>query len=319
MLTLDSMLSLGLQPLTVVLALASGDLSSPVDPSPIVGGEPVTAGAHPEVVFIRRGAFRCTGTLLTPNFVFTAAHCFGDGSVDPSGLQVLRGDSEDAPDEVLEVADYGMHPDFCNPIDDSECAQRQDIADFAWIRLQTDASIAADDLPVVVTDEALHHELVRTGAPLRLVGYGEDESGQIGLKRQVDVTLTSFTPSGHELVAGSNGKDSCQGDSGGPAYAVMDDGRMALVGVLSRGGECGEGGVYGATLAGLCWARDDSGIDVGLGGCGDCSCVDLTPRAEEDEGCGGCRSSGQQGGWGALALMLLVLGRRRLAPTVRPR
>src|SRR5690348_10331128 len=43
--------------------------------NPIIGGTPATTGEFPTVVAIEVGQGLCTGTLLTKDWVLTAAHC----------------------------------------------------------------------------------------------------------------------------------------------------------------------------------------------------------------------------------------------------
>src|SRR5262249_38644517 len=44
-------------------------------PAPILGGQPATVGQYPTVVAIEVGGGLCTGTLITKDWVLTAAHC----------------------------------------------------------------------------------------------------------------------------------------------------------------------------------------------------------------------------------------------------
>jgi hypothetical protein len=130
---------------------------------------------------------------------------------------------------------------------------------------------------------------MQVGSELVFAGFGEDEEGVVGVKREVLATLTSFNESGREFRAGGDGNDTCLGDSGGPALVALANGEWRLAGVISRGGECGLGGIYGVPLPELCWLRDESGVDLLPGGCEQCDCVTLTGESIDD-GCG-CEAS----------------------------
>ena len=149
------------------------------------------------------------------------------------------------------------------------------------------------------------------------MGYGLDETGASGIKRTVDSEITGYLAGGREFSAGKDGKDSCQGDSGGPALVFDADGAPLLAGVLSRGYECGDGGIYGNPYTAACWLKAETGVAL-VTGCAACDCVDLSTHLTED-GCGceirpGLASTGS-GAMGTGLLVLLVGGlRRRRAP-----
>ncbi|KIG15058.1 Permease of the drug/metabolite transporter (DMT) superfamily protein [Enhygromyxa salina] len=249
----------------------------PLDPL-IYGGDPVVPGAWPAVVSVQTNKL-CTGTLVAPNLVLTAAHCF-----DPAPLGEIRvsfGDDRLSGVQIMS-SEWGSHPDFCLP---SECGE--DLHDFAWVRLPGDMPLE----PILpITNQAEFDELMQVGHEAVFVGFGEDEAGVVGIKREVTASVTGFNESGREFRAGGDGNDTCLGDSGGPALIQLATGDWRLAGVISRGGECGLGGIYGVPLPELCWLRDDSGVDLLPSGCDQCDCVALAGE-RADDGCG-CEISG---------------------------
>jgi hypothetical protein len=277
---------------------SGGGLTREQGGAPIVGGDPVTPGEWPAVVGVNTGQI-CSGTLVAPNLVLTAAHCF-----DPEPTQAVRvffGDDMFT-GQVVISDDWGRHPDYCPP---TECGD--DLRDFAWVRLPMPASVE----PILpITQQAEFDERMRVGAPMTVVGFGQDDNAVAGVKREVEVALTGFSDSGREFWAGGDGKDSCSGDSGGPALVQLDTGAWRLAGVTSRGAACGEGGVYGVPLPELCWLRDSSGVDLLPAGCETCDCVVLAGERDE-AGCACELAPMSRSTWAWIALLLLGIGGAR--------
>jgi hypothetical protein len=248
--------------------------------------------------------------LVAPDLVLTAAHCF-----DPAPNAAVRISFGDALDggQVIAASEWQRHPDFCLPADCTD-----DLHDFAWVRLATPVDASAVPPIVPITNQVEFDEVMRVGQPLQFIGYGQDDDMQLGVKREVEASLTGFDTSGREFRAGGDGKDTCYGDSGGPALVQLGSGAWRLAGVISRGGECGHGGIYGVPLPELCWLRDSSGVDLLPNGCETCDCVALVGEAT-DEGCGcslgpgragaaGTGAGGDGRGWAGLAWGLVLAG-----------
>jgi hypothetical protein len=73
---------------------------------------------------------------------------------------------------------------------------------------------------------------VPDGKAVRMVGFGVDENGNSGVKKQTAQVIEAVTT--HLLYFDQrNGRGVCQGDSGGPVFATGTDGVERVVGVAS--------------------------------------------------------------------------------------
>lgn len=179
-----------------------------------------------QIECMRGGAPHCTGTLIAPDVVITAAHCVRDTA--PEFLGVLLGPTSNAgtgtvgkglEGSFFRVRAMRVHPSF----DPSTLAN-----DAALLRLDGAASVT----PALRSTRALDASLV--GATLRVVGYGaaERDAGFPDRKREGTVRVTSVDAT--QLAFAPAPSMTCSGDSGGPVFAKFD-GVEYLVGITSRG------------------------------------------------------------------------------------
>ncbi|GEM_PF-848222 len=276
-------------------------------PPGIVGGAPASPQDWPGVgAIVQGGSILCTGTLIHPRILLTAAHCT-KGITDPSSLQVHFGStiaSEEGRADVS-VVKAVSHPDFCG-------VPEEDCSDFGYLLFSK--PLSGVEVVRVLATQAQYDLQVAVGSKVTLVGYGLDDDGASGAKRQVEAEITLRSTTGVAFGAGGDGLDSCSGDSGGPALVMDGAGQWALGGVLSYGSAiCGDGGVYGVPQRALCWLSEDSGIDLRPSGCEGCDCIDLAERLA-DGGCDCALGPGAGAGWtlfGLVSLFLFGAVRRR--------
>lgn len=262
------------------LLASTPGLATPPQPQHIIGGERSVRGDFDGVVAIVAGQGLCTGTVVSDSLVLTAGHCLTEVS-SPDSIQVFYGEEIDGGNAVA-VSDFGVHPEFCR-----DC--ENDIFDYGYVVISGTFTVPGGFL-LPITDQEEWDATVAAGSDVTLVGFGEDPdaanaSASLGVKRQVETRIRKYSPEGLEFFAGGEGRDSCQGDSGGPAFVRLEDGSWRLAGITSRGSDpCGEGGFYGTPYPALAWVRAQTEVDLCGEGCGECDCLDTTPKPA-DEGC----------------------------------
>jgi trypsin len=264
-----------LRTLLATLAVTAG-LAAPAQA--VVGGHDASPGEYPYVahILIDR-AFQCTGTLVTPTHVVTAAHC---GSLVPGGVaNVPIGQ----PGQLIEVS-LGAHRTPSASLTggyqsegEKHVAKSVSVAP-GWAGLgsvSSDVSVIALPTPSanapVKIASAAERSLWTAGTMATIAGYGVTESDgdqpEFLQEAQVPITADAVTAEAYPyLVDGvdplfggfesrtqvgagfpEGGVDTCQGDSGGPLLVPAGT-ELRLVGDTSYGNGCAEPGfpgVYG--------------------------------------------------------------------------
>jgi putative cell wall-binding protein/V8-like Glu-specific endopeptidase len=213
----------------------------------VIGGRVVTSEPWQSTVYISTDAFACTGSLIAPTWVLTAAHCIDDeadiygGAVDPRQA-TWRGSAEGI-----------AHPGY----EDEGFTH-----DVGLYRLDEPHPASLPEIEVAEVDDT---DLWRVGDPVEVYGWGIDESGRpssVLRTASLDVwparNCEQVTPDEFDesamLCLFRRSVSTCSGDSGGPV--VRDrGGRRVLVGVTSWGPESCDWFAVAAGGVGLSWVH----------------------------------------------------------------
>lgn len=204
----------------------------------VVGGQPADGAlsARTAMIVSTRGA-SCTGVVLAPSVLLTAAHC-----VQPAGNYAVVV-FESAGPRLIPLSRIALHPAF----DANSFETRRPTPDLALVRLSE--PLPARFVPARISSEPA---LPARRSQFVIAGFGVTRDGDgtsAGTLRTAE--LPSIGTTGGIMVRLSDGtaKGGCTGDSGGP---VMADG--VVVGIIgwstAAGGARGCGGVTGATVVG---------------------------------------------------------------------
>ncbi len=197
----------------------------------------------------------CTGTLITPNYVMTAAHCISKCDPNDSDyrpyMYIGFGQSDSALTNVYEIEAFYPHPKFV-------CREDDISNDIAILKLKkaVPLSVATPTLPLP-PQFALKNSEIDSGSGVQTttVGFGKTnfaDDYSSGTKYKTSRTVYAICPlhsNGSKRCNYSTydkgfiffdftNTGTCQGDSGGPTF-VTRNGYEFVAGITSYGfGKC---------------------------------------------------------------------------------
>jgi secreted trypsin-like serine protease len=212
----------------------------------IIGGSRAAQGAHPWQVRLTmnmgRGSALCGGSVISPNYILTAAHCVvNQGRVmSASQVSVLAGTVggwSGPSGQKRNAAEIIVHSSYGDLV-----GTRDNQHDIALIRMDRPLSLDSHTAAVCLNRQ---RSSVDENSPVWISGFGQDANGQT--QQQLKEAQVMIQDGGfctrawrgiyddsRQVCAISRSNSVCRGDSGGPLTQKIN-GRYEQIGLVSFG------------------------------------------------------------------------------------
>lgn len=216
----------------------------------ILGGLSALPGSHPWLAAIYIGENFCSGTLVMPCWVVSAAHCFANGPPKSSVRVVLGQHFYNVTTDVTQTFEIDRYIFY-----DKYSVFKPKEHDIVLIRLKRKNGACAKKTQFVQTICLPDGITFEDGHECQVSGWGrikEDATEYSYVLQEIKVPIVSHNKCSSPEVYGSElsnnmicagyfdcSKDACQGDSGGPLACEKDD-ITYLYGIVSWGDGCGQ-------------------------------------------------------------------------------
>ncbi|XP_049293909.1 collagenase-like [Anopheles funestus] len=252
--------------------LAGRRIQLPMEKTPrIRGGVPVEPGEIPYAagLMIQQpiGNRWCGGTLVSVNYVLTAANCF----TNPGATTVLLGASNMTNvEDIVMASDVIVHQAF---------VPNQNLNDIALVRLSRPANISnyirLARLPNWRQADSLFLNQLATVSGWGALGQNSPEILPLNNLHRVNGSVISNTACSLQFLGGiaeshvcvsTNNGSPCQGDQGGPLTVEDADGSQTVIGVFAfisvLGCELDRPAVYTRLTPYLAWIEANSDVVI---------------------------------------------------------
>ncbi|XP_076243634.1 venom serine protease 34-like [Calliopsis andreniformis] len=215
------------------------------NPTRIVGGKETGVNEYPMMCGLVDSVLReiyCGCTIISPTYVVTAAHCFGERSIDILGVVVGEHDPSTGKDTnataLYRISRVVVHPNY------NKMSYSYDIA-----VAQINGTISYSNAVGPACLPFRHSQDTFAGDYATILGWGTTEFAGAKSDTLQEATVNVITNeecseiyrnlNRNQLCTYAPGKDACQMDSGGPVlWQNPVTRRLVLIGIISYGINC---------------------------------------------------------------------------------
>ena len=243
-------------------SLSEVSLQEKVD-TQIVGGTSTVPYSKPyQVALLLNGQQGCGGTLISSEWVLTAAHCLGQVSTNSLTVKVGAHSLRSGDGQTHRVSQIITHEHW-------RSGGYQTGYDIGLLRLATPAD--SRYTPAKLPTAAIENQYAGVGSYVTVSGWGltSNNGSASDTLREVALPVLSNSACSSQLQSnipgsvvcggGPNGTSACNGDSGGP-YAVNVNGEVYSIGTVSWGRSCQGATAFTRTSSYTDWIKSKTGI-----------------------------------------------------------